>query len=192
MAQIHEANKILDEAYLLRELGAKRRGSRAGTVDIVHLGLLDAGPAWKWIGGGKRTCLPPPASSQQQGSSSLPSVLAAGSVSAALDDLETSDSRGKLAAEMALPLIAQLNERLAEHADRSKPREERHLWMSSLSLSLGRSSATWFLSRVDSVNYSTVSTDSASLVVSLLSWVPPALAKQRCSTSSPTASPSVS
>ncbi|KAE8204722.1 hypothetical protein CF327_g7693, partial [Tilletia walkeri] len=112
MAQIHAANKVLNEAYLLRELGAKRRGSRAGPADIVHLGLLDAGQARKWIGGGKRTFsadmrldLPPPASSQQQGSSSSPSVLAVGSVPAALDELGTSDSRGKLVAEMALPLV---------------------------------------------------------------------------------------
>ncbi|KAE8224240.1 hypothetical protein CF326_g8069 [Tilletia indica] len=114
MAQIHAANKVLNEAYLLRELGAKRRGSRAGPADIVHLGLLDAGQARKWIGGGKRTFsadmrldLPPPSSSssQQQGSSSSPSVLAVGSVPAALDELGTSDSRGKLVAEMALPLV---------------------------------------------------------------------------------------
>ncbi|KAE8221364.1 hypothetical protein CF326_g8576 [Tilletia indica] len=59
--------------------------TRASPADIVHLGLLDAGRQ------------------QQQGSSS-PSVLAAGSVSAALDELGTSDSRGKLAADIALPL----------------------------------------------------------------------------------------
>ncbi|KAE8261381.1 hypothetical protein A4X09_0g7670 [Tilletia walkeri] len=60
--------------------------TRAGPADIVHLGVLDAGQQ------------------QQQGSSS-PSALAAGSISAALDELGTSNSRGKLAAEIALPLV---------------------------------------------------------------------------------------
>ncbi|KAE8228554.1 hypothetical protein CF326_g6507 [Tilletia indica] len=55
MAQIHAAEKVLNATYLLREHGAKRRGSRAGPADIVNMGLLDVGQARKWIGGGKRT-----------------------------------------------------------------------------------------------------------------------------------------
>ncbi|KAE8244370.1 hypothetical protein A4X13_0g6642 [Tilletia indica] len=85
MAQIRAANKVLNEAYLLRELGAKRRRSRAGPADIVHLGLLDAGQARKWIGGGKQTF--------------------SADMRLDLDELGTSDSRGKLVAEMALPLV---------------------------------------------------------------------------------------
>ncbi|KAL9937370.1 hypothetical protein V8E36_003779 [Tilletia maclaganii] len=119
-AQMHAASKMFNETYLLRELGAKRRGSRAGPTDIVHLGLLDATQARKWVGGGKRTFsadirLDVTAASSFAGENEksdaemtaagvpTPTPTAAAATAAILP--VPAPTHDKLAAEMALPLI---------------------------------------------------------------------------------------
>ncbi|KAK0538212.1 hypothetical protein OC834_000538 [Tilletia horrida] len=121
VAQINAANKVLNEAYLLRELGAKRRGSRAGPTDIVHLGLLDAVQARKWIGGGKRTFSAdmrldlPKADTGSASAADVP-TLVPGSGS--------SSRSGKLGAEMALPLVVLAPEALAREIEHDRMLEQ--------------------------------------------------------------------
>ncbi|KAK0544711.1 hypothetical protein OC846_005240 [Tilletia horrida] len=118
-AQIHAANKMLNEAYLLRELGAKRRGTRAGPADIAHLGLLDAAQARRWIGGGKRTFS---ADMRLDYNNSAPEID--GQETSTAGVIAPGEVSQLVGAEMALPLVVLPDEVLSREIEHDKMLEQ--------------------------------------------------------------------